>query len=100
MTDHNMRRIQSAINIDQPGCTVAGYAVISGLQRLDEAHGIESAVEFYTPDGQPDYTTKGAPIQGDRLRTTALYWSSTILLGLAVAGRFGLYPTIRVAPQR
>jgi hypothetical protein len=99
MTDHLLRGIQSAINIDQPGFTVAHHAVIVGLQRLDDASGIQSGVG--TPDGQPDDSAEGLLIQGDRLGTAAWLCSSTVLLGMVVAaGLFGLYRTIRVVPGR
>ena len=70
MSDHILHGLQEAVNDDAAGMgwTIANYAAVVGLQRINAEGQIETTVGLYYQDGQPDYTTEGLLIQGDRLR--------------------------------
>lgn len=68
MTDHILTGLQTAIDETGSAWSVVNYAAVVGLARLNAEGQIETTVALYYADGQPDYTTEGLLIQGDRLR--------------------------------
>jgi hypothetical protein len=70
MTDHIMTGLQAGIDENNQGWSVVNYAAVVGLSRINSDDQIETTLALYYADGQPDYTTEGLLIQGDRLRAS------------------------------
>ena len=67
MSDPITDGLQKAVDIQRPGFTVTHYAVIAGLQAVDDDGRIKTVVTLYHPIDQPEYTTEGLLYRGDRL---------------------------------
>lgn len=70
MPDHILAGLQMAIDENRQGWAVTNYAAVVGLSRINSDDQIETTLALYYADGQPDYTTEGLLIQGDRLRAS------------------------------
>jgi len=70
MTDHILAGLQAGVDDANSGWSVVNYAAVVGLARLNSEDQIETTIALYYADGQPDYTTEGLLIQGDRLRAS------------------------------
>ena len=66
MTAHITSTIQAKLDEELPGWTVAHYAMVVGVKRLDGTS-VESAVALFAPDGQHPYITDGLLMHAERI---------------------------------
>ena len=66
MSPHITGTIQAKLDEELPGYTVAHYALVVGVERLNGAD-VESAVVLFAPDGQHPYITDGLLMHAERI---------------------------------
>lgn len=69
--DNLRAALQYLLNCEGDGWQLSHYVVVLGLQRMDDAGGVENTVWMTVPHEQPDYVTDGLVTAAEEIRSDA-----------------------------